>query len=384
MSDHMQAKRKQGGSESAHGELWMFLLHTLLALCRDSRQEVRDAAITNVFRSISMYGSTLDDATWDACCWEVVFPLVDDITSAIRQRDIPGTGDDEDLSEETVPQPNAPPIRLVDKQWDESLTLALRYLGDVFFDYLSQLVKLDRFDEIWAAFVDRTKESFMRDRPVPATAAMQALEKVLTVSLDMSAGDRIGRSWEVAWQAWDDVGAAIEENARLGPDEEKVYTQVNLEAFVRVALPIYTPPHIPFDLPRVQRLLAVLKTALTYQRSPDYRADADGLMPLQSAVLEIVAVIKLDDVPGAASAVLSDLSEYLKLAFVAPFQTSSASGPAASTQRVTYVALAKEVMPHVQWLYRKYSDDPSVYEQGAVERMLQVRHPDVLSLLSSC
>lgn len=249
----------------------------------------------------------------------------------------------------------------------------MRYLGDVFFDYLSQLVMVERYDEIWTAFVDRIKDSFVSDRPVPATAAMQALENVLTVSLDMSAAERIGKSWEVAWQAWDDVGAALEENARAGPNEEKIYTQVNLEAFVRVALPIYTPPHITFDLSRIQRLLAVLKTALSYQRSPDYRADVDGLMPLQSAVLEVVAVIKLDDVPGAASAVLSDLSEYLKLAFVAPFETSSASGMAMGGQRVTYVALAKEVMPHVQWLYRKYSDEASVYEQGAVERMLQVR-----------
>ncbi|BGP35773.1 Endocytosis and vacuole integrity protein [Rhodotorula toruloides] len=370
VSDHVQAKRKQGDSEAAHGELWMFLLHNLLVLCRDSRQEVRDAAITNVFRSISMYGSTLDDTTWDACCWEIILPLVDDITSTIRRRNDPGAAGDEDLSEETVPQPDAPPIRLVDKQWDESLTLALRYLGDVFFDYLSQLVKVDRYDEIWAAFVDRTKESYIRDRPVPATAAMQALERVLTVSLDMSAAERIGKSWEVAWKAWDDVGTAIEDNARAGSDEEKFYTQVNLEAFVRVALPIYTPPHITFDLGRIQRLLAILKTALTYQRSPDYRADVDGLMPLQSAVLEVVAVIKLDDIPGAASAVLSDLSEYLKLAFVAPFETSPPSGMGGG-QRVTYVALAKEIMPHVQWLYRKYSDESSVYEQGAVERMLQ-------------
>ncbi|BGP27996.1 Endocytosis and vacuole integrity protein [Rhodotorula toruloides] len=370
VSDHVQAKRKQGDGEAAHGELWMFLLHNLLGLCRDSRQEVRDAAITNVFRSISMYGSTLDDATWDACCWEVIFPLVDDITSTLRRRSNPAADDIEHFSEETVPQPNAPPIRLTDKQWDESLTLALRYLGDVFFDYLSQLVKVDRYDEIWAAFVDRTRDSFIRDRPVPATAAMQALEKVLTVSLDMSAAERIGKSWEVAWRTWDDVGTAIEENARAGPDEVKVYTQVNLETFVRVALPIYTPPHITFDLTRVQRLLAILKSALTYRRSPDYRADVDGLMPLQSAVLEVVTVIKLDDVPGAASAVLSDLSEYLKLAFVAPFETSPASRMGGG-QRVTYVALAKEVMPHVQWLYRKYRDEPFVYEQGAVEHMLQ-------------
>ncbi|KPV73179.1 uncharacterized protein RHOBADRAFT_2872, partial [Rhodotorula graminis WP1] len=396
VSDHVQAKNQSGDGEAAQGggDLWMYLLQNLLALCRDSRQEVRDAAISNVFRSIAMYGTTLDASTWDAVCWEVIFPLVEDISASIHQHNVGRPDDDDELGEETVPQANGPPIRLVDKQWDDSKQLALRSVGDVFFEYLPQLVKTDRYEDIWRAFVSQVQRSFVLDRPHPATAAMQALDKVLTVSLDMSDASRIASSWEVAWAAWDEIGAAVEDNARAStttddeadPAAPKIFTQVNLEAFVRTVLPIYTPPYISFDLARVERLLAVLKAVLTYSKSPDYRPDVDGLMPLQSVVLEVIAVIKLDEIPGATSAVLSDLSEFLMLAFTSPFEKAAAPSAAGRTfapQQVTYVALAKEVMPHVQWLYRKYADDPLVYDQGAVGKMLQAYAPP-LRLKHSC
>ncbi|GAA6056217.1 hypothetical protein JCM3770_002092 [Rhodotorula araucariae] len=375
VSDHVQAKGRTDDAATTHDGLWMYLLQNLLALCRDARQEVRDAAISNVFRSISMYGSTLDSATWDAVCWEVVFPLVEDISASIEQQNMRGPDDDDALGEETVPQANGPPIRLVDKQWDDSKQLALRSVGDVFFEYLAQLVKTDRYEEIWRAFVSQVQRTFVRDRPHPATAAMQALEKVLTVSLNMADADRIAFSWEVAWTVWDEIGSAVQENAlsAAGCGGDKVFTQVNLETFVRVVVPIYTPPYISFDLARVERLLSVLKAVLTYSKSPDYRSDVDGLMPLQSAILEVIAVIKLDEIPGATSAVLSDLAEYLMLAFKPPVAKprAPAATRTAGVQQITYIALAKEIMPHVQWLYRKYVDDPLVYEQHAVSKMLQ-------------
>ncbi|KAM0751477.1 hypothetical protein T439DRAFT_287566 [Meredithblackwellia eburnea MCA 4105] len=369
VSDHLQAKRKDGENDVAHSELWMFLLHQLLILCQDPRQEARDGAISTVFRSIHLYGGTLSKATWDACMWEIIFPLLDSLSNTIsaHNKDNP-TPTPEDL----VVQVNGPPIRLLDKQWDDSKTLALKSMGNVFYDYLPKIVKTSRYEETWSAFIGHLKKSFIEDRPVAATAAMQSFEKVLGVSLDGAEASRITSSWEVAWTAWDEIGHSVV--ALSHPPSRataKTLTQVNLEAYVRVIIPIYTPPYISFDLSRIHRLLAVLKAVITFARSPDYRPDIDTLTPLQAAVLEVVAAIKLE-VPGAASAVLSDLSEYLTLAFIAAFdsegETSIKSKPKA-TQRVSYIALAKEVMPHVLWLFARYKDDISVYEQGAVERM---------------
>lgn len=358
----------------------MYLLLQLLGLCQDSRQEVRDGAITTIFRSISLYGSTLSKATWDATLWEVVFPLVEAISSSIQARNrlvAERTDDGEPPApgEELVSQPNGSPIRLTDKQWDDSKTLALRSTGNVFFEYLPVIVKTGRYEETWAAFIGHLKRSFIEDRPQAATAAMQSLEKVLSVSLDGGEASRIASSWEVAWSAWDDIGYSIASlshsaSPSAAADTRKTFTQINLEAYIRCILPIYTPPYIAFDLTRIHRLLAILKAVLTFSRSPDYRPDVDSLTPLQVAILEVIAVINLE-VPGAASAVLSDLSEYLTLAFVAAFDSETDGGRSRS-QRISYIALTKETMPHVLYLFQKYKDDASIYEQGAVERMLAV------------
>ncbi|GAA5982776.1 hypothetical protein JCM10908_006780 [Rhodotorula pacifica] len=370
VSDHVQAKQRDGISVEAYGDLWMYLLQNMLAHCRDPRQEVRDASITNVYRSLSVYGSTLEPVTWDACCWNIVFPLLDNLSDTIRHHN---EVDSDDVAEEqTVPQPNGPPLRLIDKQWDDSKSLALRSTGDVFFEYLAIFAKTERFEDTWDGFVQRLQDSFIIDQAGPATASMQALEKVLSVALDTSNADQISSSWERAWRAWEAIGADIEHNEQdVENAYAKAYTQVNLETFVRVALSIYTPPYLVFDLPRVQRMLAVVRAALLYSHSPDYRVDIDGLMPLQATVLEVVAAVKLDELPGAAAAVITELSEYVTLAFTASFDAPSYGSVGKAGQRVTYIALTKEVMPHIQWLFNKYRDDPSVYEDGALERVLE-------------
>lgn len=369
VSDHLQSMRKDvaTGSSDVYGELWMFLLHRLLGLCDDGRQEVRDGAITTIFRSISIYGPSLSTEACNATLWEIIFPLVESITDRIRRNQEEAVlveGGDADRPELVV-QTNGPPIRLVDKQGDDSKTLVLRSMGDVFFDFLPVIVKTAQFGETWSTFVTHLKMSFIIDRPQTATAAVQSLEKVLTVSLDGSEADKIVSSWEVAWQAWTDIGSAIGD-----PQSDKIFTQVNLEAYVRCVLPIYAPPHIQFDLERVKHLLAILKNVLTFKRSMDFRPDVDSLTPLQATILEVIAIIDLD-LPSAASAVLSDLSEYATLAFTAAF--NSPQPTIGRAQSVSYIALTKEIMPHLLWLFERFRDDPQVYEEGAVSRMLHVR-----------
>lgn len=353
----------------------MFLLHQLLASCQDPRQEVRDGAITTVFRSISTYGATLSKSTWDACMWEIIFPLIDSLTASLYAL---GRVELEE-GEQLAVQVNGPPIRLVDKQWDDSKALALTSMGQLFVDYLpSKILKTPRYDETWGSFIGCLKRSFVEDRPQVATAAMKVFEKVLGVSQEEAEPARISSSAEVAWAAWDEIGLSVAA-ASLPPPPgvSKTFTQINLEAYVRVALPIYSACGTAFDLARIHRLLSILKDVLTFSRCPDYRPDIDTLTPVQASILEVIGAIQLD-VPGAASAVLTDLSEYITLAFIAAFDSepeapSRFNSRPSPSQRVTYIALTKEAMSHVLWLFQKYKDDRSIYEQGAVERMLSVR-----------
>ncbi|GAA5889844.1 hypothetical protein JCM5296_002361 [Sporobolomyces johnsonii] len=112
---------------------------------------------------------------------------------------------------------------------------------------------------------------------------------------------------------------------------------------------------------------------------PDYRPHLDGLMLLQSAVLEVVAALKLE-VPGAASAVLSISPSHSRSLRRSRASRAPARRAGSTGRSVTYISLAEEAMPHVFWLFQKCKDVPSVYAPGAVDKILAAyAHPMRLS-----
>lgn len=80
VSDAVQTRRSQKGPDSqAYDELWLFIVRELLTCCLDPRADVRMSAMQTLFRSIELYGSTLDDKLWTECVWEIIFPLFDSL-----------------------------------------------------------------------------------------------------------------------------------------------------------------------------------------------------------------------------------------------------------------------------------------------------------------
>lgn len=352
----------------------MFLLHQLLALCRDSRQEVRDGAIQTIFRSIELHGATLDASTWDACMKTVIFPLLDSVNevAALVDSKPPPSTPAESASDASA---NFGAV-LPSKQWDDSKILAFNSSAGIVSDFLiSKLVETPAFSETWSTFISHLKRSFLEDRDQVATAAMKCFGRVTSVSVDHTseAASKLEPSWLAAYSAWEQIGNTILENAHSAAG--KSFSQANLEAFVRVVRPLQTLSRVPFSSEQCLKLLAIIKGVLTYTRSPEYRPDIDSLTPVQAVVLEVVDNIDLasEKVP---SSVLSDLSEYMTLAFVAAFNVKAvdATGPAKrAPQRITYIGLAKAAMPKVSAIYQRYRDDIKIYQQGAAERVLAVR-----------
>src|SRR4051794_21877486 len=83
--------------------------------------------------------------------------------------------------------------------------------------------------------------------------------------------------------------------------------------------------------------------------------------------------------PGSPSLIMRDLSEYAALPFLAAFNvasptTSLANGtPSKSTdKRITYIALAKKVMPMLVDLFLKFKDNVEIYGDGTLEAILSV------------
>jgi len=130
-----------------------------------------------------------------------------------------------------------------------------------------------------------------------------------------------------------------------------------------------------WPLERLNRLMAILKATVTYSTSPEYRPDIDALTPVQAAVMTTISSISLS-IPSSPSLILSDLSSYVTLPFLAAFDvagqpTSATATPSRqSPKRVTYIALSKKTMPMLVDLFMRYKDSVQIYSDGTMEAVL--------------
>lgn len=98
--------------------------------------------------------------------------------------------------------------------------------------------------------------------------------------------------------------------------------------------------------------------------------------------MSTISTISLS-IPSSPSLVLSDLSSYATLPFLAAFDVQDRSPPTNSPsrrapKRVTYIALAKKTMPMLVDLYLEYKDSMAIYADGTLEAVLSVCLQDIL------
>ena len=249
VSDAIQSKRKNLEEEPEYSGLWMLLLLELLALCTDSRAEVRDGAIQTLFRTVQLYGATLNSETWDQCIWTIMFPLLTELTSEIRSL----AGSDTVQREQDRIQ-----------AWDESKILALASIGSIFSDFLvSKIMLLDSYPKAWDVYVRHVEETVLFDNRVITPHVLRCLERGVKASafaegvLKM----RVMESLERVWQAVDSLGnSTLDDHAtRQNPP----LTQEALIAYVDVIQCVRSTSKgidgKEWDLPRLTRLMAILK-----------------------------------------------------------------------------------------------------------------------------
>ncbi|KAF8345051.1 hypothetical protein F5887DRAFT_1282803 [Amanita rubescens] len=362
VSDAIQAKRKNAEQEPQYSELWLFLLSEELGLCTDVRPEVRDGATQTLFRTIQLYGSTLSTEMWDQCIWRVTFPLLDALTTEIRQQASAG---DADLSGET--------------SWDESKILALQSIGAIFHEFLvSRIMTLESFQTAWETFVRHIQDSVLLDNRSISAPALRCLEKAIKAS-SAARDERKARIEGVHAQVWrliDTLGDAVLSRVEARSPSEMTpnspFTQESLVAFVNVIQCTRSVSRLveggEWQLDRLTRLMAILKGVLTYPNSPDYRSDIDALSPLQSVIMDTVLDINLSS-PGTPSLVIRDMSEYATFPFLASFDLQNQNSKTAPS-KVTYVALSKKAMPLLVDLYLRFKDNIDLYMDRSMEALL--------------
>ena len=292
-------------------ELWLYLLTELLELGQDSRLEARRSAMQTLFRCLELYGSTLSPQRWDDVLWNIVFPLLDNTTG------------------------------------DESQVLALSSVGHVFNTFLGPISALPTFEKVVVRLLGRFRKSFIAEPRPCCTAALKALEQILT-AVDASVKSHLGSMdpfLSATWTAFIEMGNSI-------PTGEP-YTQENLVAFVRIASILHT--QLTWTSEMLKQLSTILRNTMTYTKSPDYQPDTDVMSPLQACVTDLIATsTKL-----GASIVLSDLAEFASLAYFGEKDT-----------RLSFVAVSKFSLPMMGQVFERCSSEVALYEDGTVESII--------------
>ncbi|CAM0141230.1 unnamed protein product [Umbelopsis sp. WA50703] len=399
---NIEQKIEGGANPRRLNNLWMLLLLQLSQICIDSRPEVRNGANQTLFRTIGMNGNLLDKDTWHACIWEILFPLIDAVKlvaiEARRLEESQAATGTPDIEREAAGFMVHHSRNTAEKQWDETKVLVLLGTSGIFHDFMDQVLELDDFSDAWSLLLAHLEDSTLRSGSEVSLASIKSLKTVTALAKDAASLERMD-IWQKAWETWEKIGLgivngtqtaapslaaeiaqnhplAIETNSLTSSLEESnllpisdCFTQDTLITLVNTFTDLYSAIQSQFNLEEVKRLLAVLRLVVIYPNSPQYRPDIDHLSPLQEAVLD--AICSLDKTVSSVAAILTDLADYMSLAFLSPssdntMHTMANSSPIPPSQRkhssVTYIALNKRCTKLVLQYFQDFSVHLELYQ----------------------
>ncbi|EST06476.2 Mon2 [Kalmanozyma brasiliensis GHG001] len=357
--------------------LWLFLLQCLLSIAQSPRSEVRNGAISNLFRVLQQYGDMLNPEAWQEILDSIIFPLMkvlDASTSALESGVEDGTSqkDRQALMIGTLPSEL--------KQWQESQSLALTQFGEAVRSFLpSKLIRSSAFEETWTRLLDLSSRAFLQGPADLSQAAIKCLASALsaTVDDDKHVGEaeraRVQAAWWKAWDSWVAVGEQIRRRDPQPPAEPKPdnnesadpfrFTQKNLLAYIQAFQPIHRILRAEFDEAKVAALFSCLKGCVSYPHSSDNTPDRSSLTNVQEAARATARSVA--GVKAVPALMLSDLSECICLAY-----SGIDAGTNAGKKQPTFIALSRASIDEAFDFFVKHEDDASIYNAGAVESLI--------------
>ncbi|GAC73780.1 uncharacterized conserved protein [Moesziomyces antarcticus T-34] len=379
MAARAKARAASGKDAKVDAEaqpLWLFMLQCLLSISQSTRSEVRNGAISNLFRVLQQYGDMLESTAWQEIVETIILPLIKLLRASASDLES-GTAEglaDQDRKAQLM---GVQPSEL--KQWQESRCLALTQFGEVVRAYLaSKLIHSPNFEGIWSRLLELTRTTFVEGPADLSQAAIKCFTSIL--SAPVQDGEQIGeadreivqRAWRQAWNNWVTIGRHIRgQESKVtdsslgedGKDKQARFTQKNLLAYIQAFPPIYRVLEGHFDYKEVETLLASLKGCVSYAQSPDNMSDRSSLTNVQEAARATArSVAGVKDVPAL---ILSDLSECVCLAHAGGHAggDQAKSGP-------TFVALSRTSITEAFRVFVSHEDDVTIYTGGAFESLI--------------
>ncbi|KAL4423762.1 hypothetical protein ABPG75_001063 [Micractinium tetrahymenae] len=162
-------------------ELLQMIFLALQVVSQDTRPEVRNSGVRTLFAVVVNQGPRLSRALWEQCLWEMLFPLLNHayLMSATASRD--------EAESMVLGQSRGKEVRMMvhhsrnseQKQWDETVVIALGGMARLLRAHLPAIVGMDRVAAGWEEMMVVVESSMAGGRKEVALAAITLLSAVL-------------------------------------------------------------------------------------------------------------------------------------------------------------------------------------------------------------
>ncbi|KAL0943017.1 endosomal peripheral membrane protein [Colletotrichum truncatum] len=322
--------------------LWMLLLLRLTTVTADERLELRNSAIQTLLRIFDAYGDKLSPEAWSICVKAVVFKLLSSIEVELQA-----------AAEDTSAHRDR-------KEWHETAVVVLNGISELLATYMEPLSTDSSFNKLWQELLGHFTTLLDFKVLNINTATYKALGKVIKFE------DEPGRpvfdtsTVNAVWELWSrGIPVALDEE-----EGKKMDNQNCLIAYVAAFHDVYQLIQQDLTVDRVRQLLTLFREALQQATVGAYVNDVEYVTPLQNQVLEAIKMVRTD-LTGVPSAMISQVAEFVRLAF-----NDEALNSERSTQRRTYVAMSKASMAILQTLILKNASDADIYSSEAFSAAL--------------
>ncbi|KAK9868608.1 hypothetical protein WJX84_001848 [Apatococcus fuscideae] len=270
-------------------ELIRQLFGALQGLSTDPRPEIRNSGMRTFFTVVVSQGAKLTTPVWDELLWEMMFPLLHTV------HHISATSSKEEANPEVLGKLRGVSVKMLvhhsrnseQKQWDETLVLALAGMARLLKSHLPLLLTFPAFAEGWEDLMKIVESSMASGRKETAMAAIAIIASTVQAHgssrvLTHAMWKRAMQALHVGIQAAACPGTIVPLQARLDLVSAISQMQVSLhevfdssdflqifgwlETFIKHPVGQDDPPFLSGTLPAVQKAaLGMLPTFLPLQ-----------------------------------------------------------------------------------------------------------------------
>lgn len=287
-------------------------------------------------RIISAYGDSLSPEAWSICIKSVIFRLLSSIEDELR------------AASEQAPKERRP------SDWKETAIVVIQGVSGLFVSYLGVLATHRGFAAVWRDLFAHFGSLLEVQILDINTATYSAIRDILHRCAEADKPQVGKEGMDIAWELWSQ-GIPVPRDSRHDKSSDN---QKCLLVWVETLLELYGLIQKDFSVERVRRMLTLLRDAMQHATPGAYASDIEQVTPLQGSILKVFGKVRMD-IPGVPSALITQVAEFVSLAFSQENPAKSAAG------KRTFVAMSKESMSILQSLIITNASDLDIYRTEA-------------------